>query len=69
MATGTVPKRQEIATEHTWNLESIYTDDALWEEDFKRLEGMIPQLEGLSGTLGQNADALLHALQQRDEAY
>lgn len=68
MATGAVPKRHELSKEYTWNLESIYADEAQWEADFSRLEAMIPQLEALAGTLGQGARSLLHALQQRDAA-
>jgi oligoendopeptidase F len=68
MATGALPKRSEQAQEHTWNLESIYATDDAWEADFKRLENMIPQLETLAGTLGNDAESLLDALQQRDEA-
>jgi oligoendopeptidase F len=68
MATGAVPKRHELPKEYTWNLESIYSNEAHWEEDFSRLEAMIPQLEGLMGTLGQSAEMLLHALRQRDAA-
>jgi oligoendopeptidase F len=68
MATGAVPKRQELPQEYTWNLESIYADEAQWEQDFAQLEASIPQLEALSGTLATSGDALLSALQQRDQA-
>jgi len=68
MAAGAVPKRHELPQEYTWNINSIYADDAAWEADYKRLEALIPSLEHLSGTLGQSADAFLGALQQRDNA-
>jgi oligoendopeptidase F len=68
MATGAVPKRQELRQEYTWNIESIYPNDDAWEHDFKQLEAMLPALEQLSGTLNGGADALLRALQQRDQA-
>jgi oligoendopeptidase F len=68
MAAGAVPKRHELPQEYTWNINSIYADDAAWEADFKRLEALIPSLEQLSGTLNEGADAFLHALQQRDAA-
>ena len=68
MVTSALPKRHEQPQEYTWNLESIYQDDQQWEEDLKRLDAMIPQLEQLQGTLGQDGETLLDALQQRDEA-
>ncbi len=68
MATSALLTRQELPKEHTWNLESIYENDERWEQDFQKLEGMLPQLEQLAGTLGTDGEALLDALQQRDEA-
>ncbi len=68
MATSALPKRQDVPKEHTWNLESIYQHDDQWEQDFKKLAGLIPQLAQLSGTLGADGESLLDALQQRDEA-
>lgn len=68
MTAGAVPKRHELPAEYTWNIESIYPNNDAWEEDFKRLESSLPDLEQLSGTLAESADALLHALQQRDKA-
>lgn len=68
MTTSVLPKRQEVPKEHTWNLESIYQNDEQWEQDFKKIEAVIPQLAQLSGTLGEDGESLLDALQQRDEA-
>jgi oligoendopeptidase F len=68
VATSAVPKRHEIPVEYTWNLESFYANDEQWEADFKRLEAMLPQLAQLAGTIGQDAESMLDAFQQRDEA-
>ena len=68
MATSAVPKRQELPFEYTWNLESFYANDQQWEQDFKRLEGLLPDLAQLAGTIGQAAESMLDAFQQRDEA-
>ncbi len=68
MATATaLPKRQDVPREHTWNLESIYPNDDLWEADFARVEGALPELEALSGTLANGPEALLHAIQRIHE--
>ncbi len=63
MATMTaLPKRQDVLQEHTWNLESIYAHDDLWEADFTRSEDILPSLAALAGTLGNGSEALLHAI-------
>lgn len=65
MPTATMlPKRQDVPQEYTWNIESIYTDNAAWEADFKRLEQEIPTLATLAGTLGDGSNALLEAIQK-----
>jgi oligoendopeptidase F len=67
MSVKTLPKRSEIAREYTWDLERIYVSDDRWEEDFRRVEGMIPALEGFRDRLGESGATLLAALRQRDE--
>ncbi|GCE03042.1 oligoendopeptidase F [Dictyobacter aurantiacus] len=63
----TFKKREEIPTEYTWNLESIYTQDNGWESDFQHIQQRLPALEALKGTLAQSGSALLKVLQTRDE--
>lgn len=62
MNANTIPSRSEIATEDTWDLSSLYQDDADWEADFKRFQALIPEATNYKGTLGISADALLVAL-------
>jgi oligoendopeptidase F len=57
-----LPKRQDVPQEDTWNLESIYAHDDLWEADFTRSEEVLPSLAELAGTLGNSPEALLHAI-------
>ena len=64
----TLPKRQDVSEEHTWNLESVYRDDELWEADFARAERALPELEALAGTLATGPEQLLHAIRQIHEA-
>lgn len=68
MTTTVVPKRHEQPKEFTWDLESVYADDKAWEQDFQRLEALVDEVPQLAGTLSRDAEALLHALQQRDAA-
>lgn len=62
-------KRSDIAKEFTWDLESIYPTDDVWENSFKKIEQGLPELEALKGTLAQSGQALLKVLQTRDELY
>ena len=62
----TLPKRDEIPVEMTWDLTQIYQNDAQWEADFARIEGAIGSFEGFVGKLG-HAQTLLECLNHRDE--
>jgi oligoendopeptidase F len=56
------PMRNEVPTTDTWDLSSLYVDDAAWEEDFHRFQTSVPQATTYKGTLGKSADGLLSAL-------
>jgi oligoendopeptidase F len=64
-----VPRRDEVPIEHTWDLTKIYADTEAWERDVTRLDGMLPEVAALEGTIGQGADKLLRALTLRDEIF
>ncbi len=65
----TLQKRSEIATEYTWNLESIFATNEDWERAYQALQSRLPELEALKGTLAQSGQALLAVLRKRDEIY
>ncbi|HEX5690731.1 MAG TPA: oligoendopeptidase F, partial [Roseiflexaceae bacterium] len=65
--TTTVPRRDEVPVEYTWNLALMYADDAAWEREVAALEAMIPDMAALQGSVGSNADALLRILKLRDD--
>ncbi len=65
----TFKTRNEIPTEFKWDLESIFTRNDSWEQDFQALQSRIPDLEALKGTLAQSGEALLNVLQKRDEIF
>lgn len=65
----TPTKRSEIASEYTWNLESIFAADADWKSMYQALSNRIPELEGLKGSLQQSGKALFTVLQTRDEVF
>ena len=65
----TYKKREDIPTEYTWHLESIFADNDDWEREFQAIQSKLPELEALQGTLAQSGEALLTVLQKRDEIY
>ncbi len=64
-----VPRRDEVALEHTWDLTTIYGDDAAWEADVGQLEELTGSVAALAGKVAQSGDTLLHTLQMRDTLY
>ena len=46
-----VKNRNEIAVKDTWNLESVYANDELWEADYQSLEKDIQEFAKLTGTI------------------
>ncbi|HEY0755228.1 MAG TPA: oligoendopeptidase F [Ktedonobacteraceae bacterium] len=62
----TQTKRNEIAKEYTWNLESIFTTDDAWRHDYEALSRQIPELAALKGKLSESGKALFEVLQTRD---
>ena len=64
----TVPKRSEVASEVTWNLQIIFPSDEAWQDEFTRVAEMLPGIRAHQGHLGDSATTLLEALSQRDTA-
>jgi len=62
-------KREDVPAEHKWDLDSVYPSVAAWEEDYARVEAMMPRLTAYQGRLGESAGTLLEALRARDELY
>jgi oligoendopeptidase F len=65
----TLMKRDDIAQEYKWDLESIFPSDEDWENSYTTLQRRLPELEALKETLAQNGQALLTVLQKRDELF
>lgn len=58
----TVKKRSELEKKDTWDLESMYATDALWEEDCGKVEQMLEEFQAFQGTLGTSPAHLKEAL-------
>ena len=62
-------KREEIPTEYTWELQSIFPSNAAWEQAFQSIQQRLPELEALKGTVAHSGQALLTVFQKRDELF
>jgi oligoendopeptidase F len=65
---NSLPKRSAVPDNLKWDLSTIYANDDLWEKDFQRVKGLIPDVAGFAGKLGDSGEVLLKAFQKRDEA-
>ncbi len=54
----TVPARQNIPIQETWNAESIFPNDTAWENEFNALGNDLPSLAKFRGHLADNAATL-----------
>lgn len=58
MPNQTVATRSEIPREHTWDVESIFPDDAAWAAEFDAVSASAPALARFRGHLADNAATL-----------
>ena len=68
MAVNTIPKREEIPEEYTWNLADMYADDAAWSAEYEALKALPERIAAYAGRLGEGAQTLLEFFQLEDEA-
>jgi oligoendopeptidase F len=61
--TTRIPKRSEVQAQDTWDLSKIFSSDAVWEKNYKKLEKMIPGYEKFRGKLGRSAKTLRQCLE------
>jgi oligoendopeptidase F len=53
-----LPRRDEVAREHQWDLSSLYASEDSWEADLKCLSDRESELRAYQGRLGESADTL-----------
>jgi oligoendopeptidase F len=51
MPKTTIPAREDVPVEHTWDAGSIFPSPAAWEEEFRSVEGRLPDLAEFRGHL------------------
>ncbi|MCC5895135.1 MAG: oligoendopeptidase F [Alkalibacterium sp.] len=59
----TLPLREELSKELTWDLSVIYKSDESWEDDFKSTQEKISDIKAFKGKLNNGADVFLNALE------
>ena len=66
---NTLPKRDQVAVEDTWNLSLMYADRDVWEADVKLAQEMGKKLAAREGHVCDSARSLLETLQQNTDLY
>ena len=62
-----IPERNEIPVESQWALEDLYANDALWQDDLKKLSEGSDKLASFAGKISTSAKELLAFLRLGDE--
>ena len=55
--------REDISKEAKWDLDGLYLQESLWQEDFKKLEKDISGYESFKGTLASSAERIKACLE------
>ena len=53
-----VPTREEVPTESTWNHESVFPSFDAWREEYQSALAKVPEIESYKGTLAQGPESL-----------
>jgi len=67
--TITLPERSEIPYKDKWETTDIFPSDQEWENTFKTVAAMIPELGEFQNKIGESANNLLNFLNLREEIY
>ncbi|MGB1926583.1 MAG: oligoendopeptidase F [Rubripirellula sp.] len=62
MTANTLPARDDVDVNDSWDLSSLYRDAEAWEKDFQHLDSLIPNFESYRGKLGESVETLVNAL-------
>lgn len=65
----TLPTRDQVAVEDTWNLSQMYADREAWETDLKQAQEMGKKLASCEGHVCDSAGSLLDTLRQQTDLY
>ena len=63
----TLPARERVKTDDTWDLNSLFANDADWETAFEKWKKLVPKYEKFRGTLADGAKQLAACLKFDEE--
>lgn len=61
-------KREEINSEYKWAIKDLYASDDAWNQEYQKLEEMLPKLSSYEGHVAASANELYAFLTLKDEA-
>ncbi|MFC5712492.1 oligoendopeptidase F [Thalassorhabdus alkalitolerans] len=64
---NSLPKREDLPIETTWNLEDIFSTDEEWEKEFNHIKELLPDLQEYKGKTGESAEQLYGLLVLQDK--
>ncbi|MBP1986288.1 oligoendopeptidase F [Halolamina salifodinae] len=64
---STVPEREDIDEAYKWDLESIFPDEAAWQEAYDDVEDRIDDLRAYEGRATENAETLAELLTEYED--
>lgn len=67
MKSTTLPARQQVPLQDTWDLTVMYPTAQDWDADFERLQAILPALLAYKGKLAHSREFLAQALILRDD--
>ncbi len=62
----TIPARDEIAPEHTWNDQSLFVNVEAWKEEFHSVVDGLPEFERFKGHLADGPDIMVEVFEAID---
>ena len=65
----TLPTRDQVAVEDTWDLSQMYADRESWEAELKQAQEMGKKLAEQEGHVCESAQSLLDTLRQQTDLY
>lgn len=67
MGNTKLKKREEVENKYKWEIEDIYANDQIWEQNYSKVEEMILKFSSFEGTLMENSGRLLEYMKFVDE--
>jgi len=64
---ASLPKRDGIEDKFKWNLSDIYASDDAWDDDYKRVQGLIEKAKKIAGKLSESPQKLFDCLEIRTD--